>query len=190
MAKKHPSQDRSGTPQRRGRVREPPEAGKSVITQMHKHFVMTCASAGPAAGEEIGTRLGRGGRVESGDGRAEHPSGVFPRARAAREPIVRNRGSSCHGARWRRNRHRAPWRLRTPTLDGLLRPPPSEGHPPPRVRSSPQGELLRLADWLSASRFLTSTGATRLSPSAPLRREGKSHSGWMMATVILSLIHI
>ena len=91
---------------------------------------MTCATARPAAGEEIGTRLGRGGRLESGDGRAEHQSGVFPRAREAREPIVRNRGSSCHDARWRRSRHRAPWRLRTPTLDGLLRPHPRKGTRP------------------------------------------------------------
>ena len=87
MAKKHPSQDRSGTPDRRGRVRERPEAGKSVITQMDMHFVMTCASARPAAGEEIGTRLGRGGRLESRDGRVEHQSGVSPE-RAKRASLL------------------------------------------------------------------------------------------------------
>ena len=57
-----------------------------------------------------------------------------PSARSARGVclliLMRDRGSSCHGARRRRSHRRAPWRLRTPALDGPCDLTPRKGTRP------------------------------------------------------------
>ena len=104
LAKKHPSQDRSGTPDCRGRVRERAETGSGMTTELRILALASWTSAPRAAGEEIGTRLGRGDRVESGKRfwrrsalrcarpplrrACGAPAGCIPRARAAREACM------------------------------------------------------------------------------------------------------
>ena len=156
LAKKNMYQDRFGTPDRRGRVRELPEAGSALCAEMNILALASWTSAPRAAGEEIGTRLGRGDRVESGKRfwrrsalrcarpplrrACGAPAGCIPRARAAREACM---PGACAGPReqlsWREAAAKPPPSAMAAADAHTRRPPatsPSEGHPPSRVSSS------------------------------------------------------